>query len=127
MNYVAIISTSIVALAAIISLVVSYFRELNGIKSRLTTVETKIEPFWQFVTTSIPDLLIKGKGNPEPLTRRDELLVRYRDRTILPHERDELLGLLEAEREQAKKENNVAILILLGLLIAALIAGSRGE
>ncbi|MEK7848140.1 MAG: hypothetical protein AAB270_04385, partial [Chloroflexota bacterium] len=43
-----------------------------------------------------------------------------RDGTILAHERDELLRILEGEREQATKERNVAVLIALGLLIAAL-------
>lgn len=64
---------------------------------------------------------------PESFTRRDDLLLRYRDGTILPHEREELLGLLEAEREEAKKKNDIAILIPLGLLIAALIATSRSK
>jgi hypothetical protein len=127
METLSIILSAIVALAAIIGLVWSYFRELGDIKQRLTTLETKTEPFWKFVNESIPEMLIKGKGNPEPYTRRDELLLRYRDGIILPHERDELLGLLEAEREEAKKKNDIAILILLGLLIAALIAASSSK
>ncbi len=77
-----------------------------------------------FVTKSIPDILIKGKGNPEPFTRRDELLIKFKDETILPHERDELLTILEAEREQAKRDKDTALLIALGLLILALVVAS---
>ncbi|MGD0353383.1 MAG: hypothetical protein ABSB38_07810 [Dehalococcoidia bacterium] len=127
MATVSIISSAVVAVAAIIGLVWSYFRELGDIKQRLTTLETKTEPFWKFVNESIPEMLIRGRGNPEPYTRRDELLLRYRDGTILPHERDELLRLLEAEREEVKKKNDIAMLILLGLLIAALIAASASK
>ena len=127
MEYVGTISSAVVALAAIVGLVWTLVKELSEVKHRLTALETKIEPFGKFVNESIPEMLIKGKGNPQPLTRRDELLLRYRDGTILPHERGELLGLLEAEREEAKKKNDIAILILLGLFIAALIAASKSK
>lgn len=99
-------------------------KESGEVKHRLSSLETKIEPFWKFVNESVPDTLLKSKGNPEPLSRRDELLLKYRDGTILPHERDELRGLLEVEQEQAKKEGNLALLILLGLMIAVLIAAA---
>jgi hypothetical protein len=112
-------------LVAVVGLIWTYFKEWGEVKGRLTSLETKIEPFWKFVNESIPDMLIKGKGNPEPLTRRDELLTRYRDGTILPHEKDELLRILEVEREQAKKERDTALLILLGLLIVALVASKK--
>jgi hypothetical protein len=125
MNNIGIISSSVVALVAVVGLIWTYFKEWGEVKGRLTSLETKIEPFWKFVNESIPDMLIKSKGNPEPLSRRDELLIRYRDGTILPHEKDELLRILEAEREQAKKERDTALLILLGLLILALIASKK--
>jgi len=125
MNNIGIISSSVVALVAVVGLIWTYFKEWDEVKGRLTSLETKIEPFWKFVNESIPDMLIKSKGNPEPLSRRDELLIRYRDGTILPHEKDELLRILEAEREQAKKETDTALLILLGLLIVAIIASKK--
>ena len=125
MENIGIISTAVLALVAILGLVYSHVKELGDVKNRLSQVEIKIEPFWQFVNKSIPDMLIQSKGNPEPLTRRDELLIKYRDGTILPHERDELLAFLEEEREQARRERNTALLIALGLLIVALAATSR--
>lgn len=125
MENIGIISTTVLAFVAILGLVYSHVKELGDVKNRLSQVEIKIEPFWQFVNKSIPDMLIQSKSNPEPLTRRDELLIKYRDRTILPHERDELLAFLEAEREQARRERNTALLIALGLLILALAATSR--
>ena len=120
MEYVGIISTAILALVAILGLVYSHIKELGEVRQKLSQLETKVEPFWAFVNQVIPDMLMKGKGNPEPLTKRDELLTRFRDGVILPHEKDELLRILETEREQAKKERDTALLILLGLLIVAL-------
>lgn len=125
MEWVTIVSPAVVALAAIAGLVYSHVKELGEVKSRLTQLETKIGPLWQFVNRAIPDMLMKGHGNPEPLSRRDELLLRFRDGTILSHEKDELLKMLEAEKAQAEKEGNVAILIALGLLIAALVSTSK--
>jgi len=125
MENIGIIATTVLAFAAIVGLVYSHVKELGEVKQRLSTVETKVEPFWEFVQKKIPDILTRGKGNPEPLTRRDELLVKFKDGTILPHERDELLTFLEADQEKAKKERDTALLIALGLLIVALVAASK--
>jgi len=121
MENIGIISTAVLALVAILGLVYSHIKELGEVRQRLSQLET----FWQLVVKSVPDILIKGKDNPEPLTNRDELLVKFRDGIILPHEKDELLTILEAEREQAKKERNTALLIILGLFIAVLAASSK--
>ena len=121
MENIGIISTAVLALVAILGLVYSHIKELGEVRQRLSQLET----FWQLVVKSVPDILIKGKDNPEPLTNRDELLVKFRDGIILPHEKDELLTILEAESEQAKKEGNTALLIILGLFIAVLAASSK--
>lgn len=119
------ISSSIIAIVAIFGLLYSHIKELGEVKQKISQLETKIEPFWEFVTKSIPEMLIKTSGNPEPFTRRDELLLKYRDGAILPHEIDELLKYLEVEREQAKAQRDTALMIALGLLIVALIALSK--
>ena len=123
MENIGIISTAVLALVAILGLVYSHIKELGEVRQRLSQLET----FWQLVVKSVPDILIKGKDNPEPLTNRDELLVKFRDGIILPHEKDELLTILEAEREQAKKERNTALLIILDLFIAVLAASSKKQ
>ena len=123
MENIGIISTAVLALVAILGLVYSHIKELGEVRQRLSQLET----FWQLVVKSVPDILIKGKDNPESLTNRDELLVKFRDGIILPHEKDELLTILEAEREQAKKERNTAVLIILGLFIAVLAASSKKQ
>ena len=122
---IGIISSAVVAVVAVAGLIYSHVKELGEVKNRVAQLETKIEPFWEFVTKSIPDMLIQTKGNPEPITRRDELLLKYRNGIILPHERDELLAILEREREQARRESNTALLVALGLLILVLIASSK--
>ena len=125
MENIGIISTAVLALVAILGLVYSHIKELGEVRQKLSQLETKVEPFWAFVKQVIPDILIKGKSNPEPFSRRDELLIKFKNETILPHERDELLATLEVEREQAKKERDTALLIALGLLIVALTLASK--
>ncbi len=125
MENIGIISTAVLALVAILGLVYSHVKELGDVKQKLSQLEVKIEPFWMFVTQQIPEILIQRKGNPEPLTRRDELLIKFKDGTILPHERDELLPVLEAEKKQAERERDTALLIALGLLIVALAATTK--
>jgi len=120
MENVGIIATAILAFVAILGLVYSHIKELGEVRQKLSQLETKVEPFWQFVMKSVPDILMQGKSNPEPLTRRDELLIRFRDGIILPHEKDELLRILKTEREQATRERDTTLLILLGLLIVVL-------
>ena len=126
MENVGIIATAILAFVAILGLVYSHIKELGEVRQKLSQLETKVEPFWQFVMKSVPDILMQGKSNPEPLTRQDELLIRFRDGIILPHEKDELLRILKTEREQATRERDTTLLILLGLLIVVLASRKLG-
>ena len=126
MENVGIIATAILAFVAILGLVYSHIKELGEVRQKLSQLETKVKPFWQFVMKSVPDILMQGKSNPELLTRQDELLIRFRDGIILPHEKDELLRILETEREQATRERDTTLLILLGLLIVVLASRKLG-
>ena len=108
MEYIGIISIAVLALVAILGLVYSHIK-LDKLTKRLARARTKVNQV-------IPDTL----SNPEPFSRRDELLIKFKNKTILPHERDELVATLEVEREQAEKEGDTARFIALSLLIIAL-------
>ena len=56
----------------ILGLALNYFKVIEGLKSRVTALETKMEPFWMFVTKSLPDL-IKGSA-----PGKDELLEKFK-------------------------------------------------
>ncbi len=56
------------------------------------------------------------------MDRRDELLLKFKQGIISQPEADELVATLQQETEQARKDKDIATLIALGLMIAALTA-----
>jgi hypothetical protein len=125
---ISIISSAIVAIAAIGGLVYTYLKELFELKSRLTVVETKLEPFWKIISENLIDYLLQiKKGNPDG--RREELLLKLRAGTITQSETQELETILRRELSEARQRGDtatvIAIIFLLGFIAALLAALAR--
>lgn len=137
MAIVSIISSAVVAVAAIIGLVWSYFRELGDIKQRLTTLETKTEPFWKDDWFSKRGINIDELGSnrksgshnslpPIKAAERDALVARGKEFLLTQAEATRLKELLE---EDARNDfaNGVfsflafvAVLALIGAIVKSL-------
>ena len=126
---ISVIASAVVAVVAVGSLAYIYFREIANLRERISSLETKIEPFWELVRQHLPDLMAKHspKGsspNPQGQSRREELLYKLKTGIITRSEAAELEGVLSQELEEAKAQRDFAailgFLLLLGLIATIL-------
>ncbi len=121
-NFALIISEALVAVIAVLTLAILLLRGALSIERRVANLETKVEPFWEFVRQSVPVVLqgIKPAGNPISAERWQELLVKLQKDSLSSNEARELNAAFLEQQEEAKKKNDVALLIALGLGMALL-------
>jgi hypothetical protein len=111
--------------------------KINSIDKRLAIIESNpLIVAFNSLTVDLASKMVEDfekrilKGNPltpNEITRRRELTSRLDSRTITPNEAKELHDLLNKELEEARATGNflaiLAILFLLGLLVAILASG----
>jgi len=105
-----LLSLIITVCAAGLASAIRHERRLGKLEARISNLETKIEPFWNFLRQRLPEML---KG---PNLRKDALLAKYQDNSLSPIEAQELRTLLEKDFPRA----NIAKKIALGMLIEVL-------
>ena len=86
--------------------------DLSNIKERVTSLETKITPFWNWIDKELPNM-IKGKSG-----RMDTLLTKYLHNPGLPDdERWELIDLLKDKYNESKDVGErLAVSLFIGRL-----------
>lgn len=108
-------------------------KKLNDMDKRLTVIESNplitIFKDWSVKKAAeyVSEFEKKIKGNPltpEEINLRRELTTRLENETITPEEARELQGILNKELEEARERSDffaaLAILFLLGLVLALL-------
>jgi len=117
--------------------VMELLEKINSIDKRLAIIESNpLIVAFNSLTVDLASKMVEDfekrilKGNPltpNEITRRRELTSRLDSRTITPNEAKELHDLLNKELEEARATGNflaiLAILFLLGLLVAILASG----
>jgi hypothetical protein len=84
---------------------------LNKMDNRVTELETKMEPFWIFVTNHIPKIL--ASGTP---VRMKILLKKFENKSLYNDEATELCIILKKEYDKAQIDGKLAIGLLIALL-----------
>lgn len=113
----AAIANTVIALIAVITLIAYPVRGLFSLERRLTALETKMEPWWDALRQSVvPALLaIKPTGNPVTTERWRDLVMKLQANSLSRAEAEELHNALLEQQEEAKKKNDLAVLLAIGL------------
>jgi len=116
------IYTAIAASASLAGVILLVLRIVLSVERRLATLETKVEPFWEFVRQIVASSLqgITPAGNPITSERWQHLLSKLHANTLSVDEARELNAAFLEEQAAAKKRNDVAVLIAIGLGLALL-------
>jgi len=116
------IYTAIAASASLAGVILLVLRIVLSVERRLATLETKAEPFWEFVHQIVASSLqgIRPAGNPVSSERWQDLLSKLQYNTLSIAEARELNAAFLEEQAAAKKRNDVAVLIAIGLGLALL-------
>jgi len=96
-------------------------KDFSNLVSEVTQLSVKVAPFWEVVSTHIPQLL----KMPHTL-RKDDLLQKMVDRTLTYDEAVELQSLLDKEGTEQSKELQLAYKFALSLLNGKLSGGKDG-
>ncbi len=120
---IAIVVEGVVALAAVVGLIYTHYKELAEVRERLARLDTKVEPFWTTIQQTIPDILkgLPAKGNPISKETRDLYLDKLKNGTITTPEARQLNEYLQEELRQAKErcDTSASLAIALGLAYLA--------
>lgn len=98
---------------ALIAFFYMYFKETADIKTRLTALETKVQPFWNWVDKELPKIL-HSPHTPE----FDKLLEKYEDASdeMTLDELTRLECILREEISKTAKEKILLYVLMLGSL-----------
>ncbi len=110
---------------AILTLIILFMRGVLSIESRLTKLETRMEPFTEGLKALAVDALrrIKPEGNPINPQRYQHLLNQMNSNTLTQPEAREFNTVLLELQQEARQSNDLAKLLAigLGLIILAMI------
>jgi hypothetical protein len=114
------IYTAIAATASLAGVVLLVLLVVLYVQRHLATLETKIEPFWEFVRLSMVDRLqgTEPAGNLILSERWHYLLSKLQSYTLSVQEARELNGAFLEQQEAAKERNDWHLLFALGLGLA---------
>lgn len=130
MDIAGVIFGAVAMAVAVLTFVVLFLKGAFNVEHRLTTLEVRIEPFWQALNGVVADNLmanVRPRGNPITPERWDELLKRLKANTLSHSQAEELNeAMLEQQDEAKTKNDNMTILVLgLGLALLAVLLSSK--
>ena len=79
------------------SFIISRGKDSKELEARVTALETKIEPFWQFINKELPSIIMQ-----QTTPTLDILLEKSKNEELSDSEANVLLYLLEEEYSKAK-------------------------
>lgn len=122
MNWFLVITEGVIALVSVITLATVFAKGAIKLENRITRLETQIEPFWDTARKAIGDALmgIIPKGNPITPERWQYLVNRLQLNALSSVEAEELNNAMIEQQAEARRNNDTAALLVLGLGIALL-------
>lgn len=122
MNWFLAITEGVIALVAVITLAIVFAKGAIKLENRITRLETQIEPFWDAMRKAIAPALmgITPKGNPVTPERWQYLVNQLQLNALSSAEAEELNNAMIERQAEARRNNDVAALLILGFGIALL-------
>ena len=122
MNWFLVITEGVIALVSVITLAAVFAKGAIKLENRITRLETQIEPFWDAMRKAIASALmgITPKGNPVTPERWQYLVNRLQLNALSSAEAEELNNVMIERQTEARRNNDVAALLILGFGIALL-------
>lgn len=121
-SLVAIIIEGLIALCAVVTLIILLLRGAFNLERRLSSLETKVEPFWDSLRNMVATALlsITPSGNPITTERWQYLVSRLQMNILNFEEAQELNAVMLEQQEEAKQKKDQAVLLITGLGLALL-------